>query len=298
MIDPNNVLLQCPNGHELQAARADIHQDLACPVCSVVFTPQVPRDPVPGPFNSAQSSVAMQYAVRGAIGGRAAYPGYTGWMIVLWIVGALMLGALTIYSALVQEDYDPAKPSTGMLAGALGVLCLGLPAAIAAIVLNLIWIHRVHKDAEAYGGYNGISPGMALGISFIPIANLIWIAWTLHKLGQFSSEGERQSDPAAMRGAHAARTCLIVAVVLTAIICITTSIMFVSSNHALKEAQAEGLKLGTPEYARRIQELTAFPPAITIGDMLIRMLSVLVYLYTVRAVETSLYTKLGAIPRN
>ena len=39
-------------------------------------------------------------------------------------------------------------------------------------------------------GYREVSPGLALGLSFIPLFNWIWTGWTMKKLALFAAGGE------------------------------------------------------------------------------------------------------------
>lgn len=293
MIDPNNVLLRCPNGHDLQAARSDLHQDLACPVCNVVFSPQAAF----GKAAAAVNALPVDYAHYQMPPQTLKYPAVTGWMIGLWIIVVVGVTVIGLTMGQVSSDFDPKNPGMGLMLGAGALLCLCFPASIAAVVLNLIWVYRIHRDAEQYGRYTAISPGLALGLGLIPIVNLVWVGWTMRKLGQFAADGERHADPVAMRASHATRTCFITSIVLALVISISVSLSYAAKNQAEVTLADSGLKVGSPEYMHRMQELMDFPLAIKVADTLIRLVCVAIYLYSVRALEASLYPKLGATPK-
>src|SRR5262249_7825053 len=149
-------------------------------------------------------------------------PGYTSWMLGLWILSIApqaVLGPLTMREMQSLMPPPPVMTSSGpvytmndrsgtspflvpsfCLLEVLGLL--GLP----AVVLQLMWIYRIHSDALSARAYQDISPGLALGLSFVPVVNYAWTGWTLRKLAVFVNRNATPT-PGTTRAVQAATCC-------------------------------------------------------------------------------------------
>lgn len=298
MIDPNNLLLKCPNGHDLQAARTDIDKELECPVCRMTFRPQIAGATAVGAAAPAPvGAVPLEYGGTQVGLARAKYPGYTGWLIGLWLFVVFSIAGAVTYEAVFPNAAASAKPSTPMMVFAGMLLCLVLPSLIAGVVLHLMWIYRIHRDAQNYGQYTDVSPGLALGLTFVPVFNIVWTGWLVRKLTQFAASGERRTDPAAASAAQIGRVFFFTSCALFIVICIGIALQWVSYAHFLTEVQSQNLAPGSTEFVQKMTESMTVTPALSIGDQLIRVVSVFVYVLAIRRLEASLYPKLGAPPR-
>ena len=94
MTDQDYLLIQCPNGHDLQAARDDLSKKLACPVCDTHFVPaetgnmggeSTPPTVVPQTISNASFQVPD-------------YPGTTEPLRYIWLYFYLVLFALNVFS--------------------------------------------------------------------------------------------------------------------------------------------------------------------------------------------------------
>jgi hypothetical protein len=64
------------------------------------------------------------------------------------------------------------------MALAIGSTCAFLLLAIPALVLWLVWVHGAHRDLGAITvGRYGVSPGQAVGFSFIPLFDAFWVVY-------------------------------------------------------------------------------------------------------------------------
>lgn len=293
MMDPNNVLIRCPNGHELQAAKADLAKPLACPVCNVTFTPDggtVPTAMATGmEAPGTGGGAAVDYA-RDMLSSPIEYPGYTNWMLGL-TVGTYMLTA--VFSLLNLGGPDAGDSTTPSM-GQMMLPCFSSIAGLAAIVLQLMWIYRIHKDAQRARGYASVSPKLALGLSFIPVFNFVWTAWTMKKLAGFSWREDAAEDSAESRALRATSLCLLAGIALALSNCVT----FGLAGSAWLAVMGEVMQQNIPQaemqniMAKKIAESTPF--AWQVIGPLISVACVLVYFRAVRGLEAALYPFLGA----
>lgn len=293
MMDPNNVLIRCPNGHELQAAKADLAKPLACPVCNVTFTPSGgPAATAAGMETPDKGGAVVDYA-SDMLSSPIAYPGYTNWMLGL-TVGTYMLTAV---ASLLNLGGPTAEDPTSPSMGGIMLSCFSGTAGLAAIVLQLMWIYRIHKDALRARGYTSVSPGKALGLSFIPVFNFIWTAWTMKKLAGFAWREDAAEDSAEGQALRATSLCLVAGIVLVLSNCVAISLavsVVAGSigdimNQSISQAERQTLM------AEKIAESTPF--AWQVIGPLISVACVLVYFRAVRGLEAALYPFLGAPSR-
>jgi hypothetical protein len=279
---PDNVLIRCPNSHELQAARSDLGKVLSCPVCNTTFSTGAPPASPPGPGGMTPPA-AIDYAGHASpmLLQPVKRPQYVGWLVGLWIA-VEVLSTISSFASIIG-GVDPMKPSPLIM----GANCFVTLFVIAAIVLQLMWIYRIHDDALRARGYRAVSPGMALGLSFIPVFNYIWTGWTMKKLAEFAASGERSQNAAALDAVRAATICFYFGIALTLTTCIGGAasgiVGFQSAMQAATQGPANPFASAGPGFLVVIAAMT-----------LVRLVSVFVYAWVVKKLHASLYDSLGA----
>ena len=176
------LLIRCPAGHELQIAAEHLHQAVQCPICQTIFTPGASAPPMP----TMPGPISLQYADAG-IRRPIIPPQSTQWMVWLWII-AMVLLTVSSYLGAVNGTSPFFQPNPTALGGVLALVmslnCFGGIAILAGFVMQLMWIYRIHQDAASGHLYHDVSPGLALGLSFVPLFSTPWTAWTHYKLGR------------------------------------------------------------------------------------------------------------------
>lgn len=280
----DNVLIRCPNGHALQTPRAHLGMALACPVCNATFTPtDLPAEPGAAP---PTAPTQLGYADR-SLGQPVVRPAFTVWLVRLWI-GTCVLQVGGAFLLLTGTS----GPSASSLDN--GLTCCQITVTFAAIVLQLMWIYRIHADARRARGYQEVSPGLALGLSFLPVFNYPWTAWILFRLARASASGERQDDPAALEAVKWARACIPLGIMIAVSSCVVgvvlTSLIFEQFSTAMA-AGAQGAAMPPGPIDLVIPPATQ---ALVILAGAISLAGTIVYVRTIRLVERSLYAFLGA----
>jgi len=287
-MDPNNVLIRCPNGHELQAAKTDLDKPLACPICNVTFTPSSgPGSPPSGTATPSGPGPVVDYE-SDLMSSPIAYPGYTNWMLGLWTALFMMSAVFSLLdlSGLTTKDAAPPTPSLG----AMMMPCFVLIALITAFVLQLMWIYRVHKDAKRARGYTSVSPILALVLCLIPGFNFAWTAWTMKKLAAFVGREDAAEDSAEAQALRSTTLCLIAGIVLGISYCVTFGVISSVWFQAMGQLMQE--KITQTEMAKKIND--SLPFAWQVISPLISVACVLIYFRAVRTLEAALYPFLGA----
>lgn len=300
MIDPENVLIRCPQGHELQAARADLNKPLACPVCNVTFTPSAAEPgsppavlpPSPTGVEGAPAPVTMGYA-DAMLTKPIAYPGFTNWMLGLWIATTLLNAIFSVITLISPPTIDPQAPNIGMAIGSGLFGCVNGGMSLAAVILQLMWIHRVHTDARRAKHYEGVSPGLALGLSFIPIFNYIWTGLTMKKLAAFANTSDREDRRVAEEAVKMTGLCFILGIIYVLTTCITLAIMVPPFMEMMK-TMTQGGGQAMDQAALQKQMTDAIPASVQLLVQAITIVGMLVYVFAVRKLEASLYPFLGA----
>lgn len=205
-------------------------------------------------------------------------------MLGLWILlDSLSLATQLILAAMGSDMTD--FSSSPLFAANAGVGCVALMAFVAMAVLQLMWVYRVHLDA-GHGGYAEVSPGLALGLCFVPLFNFVWLAIVLRKLAGFAALAtDRPNASAAVRLAN---ICL-VSNSLRLVLGVAGGIYGVVVG--LQAAQTAGVNPNQPFYPFAGSSF-AWEPWMLITPVLNLAMTV-VYLWTVWRVETSLYAKIG-----
>ncbi|HPF40785.1 MAG TPA: hypothetical protein P5081_21790 [Phycisphaerae bacterium] len=305
MADSNYVIVHCPKGHELQAAHEHLTATLSCPVCGIEFVPQAGAVPtMTGPQNLATSPVT--YSASHLLTKPIQYPGVTSWMLGLWVVVTAMLIAQGVIGMVIgpTQSFKPnglPDLNPGMLVFAIASGCMMWLGLAAACVLQLIWIYRIHDDAQRARGYDKISAIVATIVCFIPGFNMIWTALTMLWLSNFvaaSPSNVETPDASALasKAVGICRWCLVVSVLFVVSFCGYTCYAIL---RAYKAALAvPGAMNGTANQAElqaKIQaEIGVTPLWVSIVVYVLLALVVYLYIRTVRATENALYPFLGA----
>lgn len=276
-MESDNILVRCPAGHELQAARTDLGKVLSCPVCGQTFSP----GGVGPPPARAAGAPAMLSSADGTIARPVSVPTFTVWMVALWVL--FEVGC--VFSAFAQMS-APANPQATNPASLLAV-CFIAVIGVAAIALQLMWIHRIHSDALRGRGYQEVSPGLALGLSFIPVFNLIWTGWTMKKLARFAVSEAPSEVSAADEGVRAGTICLFFGIATALCTCVDTLVGGVVGFNSAMQAGAGGpvdpFATAGPGFHATMAVTSVFSLVATI-----------VYAWAVLKVQKSLYKFLGA----
>ncbi len=281
-MDPNNTLICCPAGHQLQVVRTDLNKVLCCPVCKQTFMPGG-GPAVQAPPGSPAGPTLLSYA-DGTLPQPVTRPTYVRWLVGLWIV-AEFLTAIGNYAQMAVGQ-DPQNPNPSFMFGQ----CFVILPFIAAVVLQLMWIYRIHADALRARGYREVSPGLALGLSFIPVFNLVWTAWTMKRLATFAAGGGEPFAQGAADVVRASATCLYFGVAKALAQCLGVIVGMVVVFRSVGAAGPAG-PMGTVDpLASAGPGFHAFSAIIT----LVGLAAVLVYARTVPKVQDSLYRFLGA----
>lgn len=290
-MDPNYTIVRCPAGHELQAERQHLHLALTCPVCGVTFTPGRPAGGVDATFE-APPPITVGYATSGRV--PPSIPAYTTAMLVLWIIWFGSLCGFSIYQAISPLEFDPNKPPSNM--GSIMALgfgaCVVLIAFVVAVVFQLMWIHRIHRDA-AILNYNRISPGLALGLSFIVLFNYAWTGWALWKLAEHSDQQSAQRGQALPPLAGFGRIVFMLGVVLL-LSGVLGSVLGVYAQVKSAQLAAQGLSLS--EIQKQMTELIPLP--VQLIQAIVPFGAAIAYAVFVKRLERKLYALLGAAPQS
>lgn len=210
-----HLLIRCPAGHELQVAAEHLHQAVQCPICQTIFTPGASAPPTP----AMSGPIYLQYADAG-IRRPISPPQYTQWMVWLWIIALALLmvssflGAINGTSPFFNTD---SSALGGIFALVMSLNCFGGLAILAGFIMQLMWIHRIHQDTASAHLYYDISPGLALGLSFIPLFSSPWTAWTHYKLAQHVRD-RPGGDPTIANAAIRASVWTLVLAILASVI--------------------------------------------------------------------------------
>ena len=274
-------MIRCPAGHELQAAKTDLGKPLCCPVCNQTFTLGGGAAAAPAPNVPASGAPTRLDYADGRIGLPVSRPGYVGWLIGFWIV-VVVAGAVYNFASMGLGS-DPQNPNPLHIAGS----CFVGMGAIVAIVLQLMWIYRIHSDALRARGYREVSPGMALGLSFIPFFNYIWTGWTMKKLASFASGEGALQGVSASEAVRAATLCFGFGIAMATMSCIAGTAGAVVGFQAAMQAGPGGpvdpfATAGSGFYA------------LMVLSNLVSLAATFVYVWAVRKLHHALYDFLGA----
>jgi hypothetical protein len=207
-----------------------------------------------------------------------------GWLVGLWIAFEV-LATIGNYAQMILGQ-DPQNPNPSFMLGQ----CFVILPFVAAVVLQLMWIYRIHADALRARGYREVSPGLALGLSFIPVFNLVWTAWTMKRLATFAAGGGEPPDQGAAETVRASTTCLYFGVAKALSQCLGAVMGLVLMFRSLGSLGPAGPMGPVDPLA------SAGPGFYAVGAIttLVSLAAVLVYARTVPKVQDSLYRFLGA----
>lgn len=289
--EPSYVLIRCPAGHELRALRDDLGKTLACPVCEERFKPTEaapPSEARPVSPVSPASPASIGYAGH-PLGAPPSAPRFTVWLIRLWATfyvvqlanGVMMLVAPEVETIMSGDSWVPRIQ--------VSLTMVIFPMFVAAIVLLLNWIARIHDDARRTLGYGEISPGLAVGLSFIPGFQYPWTAWTMLRLAQAAARLRTDLGSDTSEAVRRAKACLVAGVVLAASYCalgVFTGVMWLDLLEDLMRAGGSGPPDDSAILAMQFSWSFRLAAA---GSSLVGFVSLLFYLRAVRAVEGVVY---------
>jgi hypothetical protein len=96
------------------------------------------------------------------------------------------MGVIDSVVGTMDTDFSPGEmppPDVGAF------ICIGVVLLVAFVVMFLMWWYRIHKDmAVLTYGRHSPTPGLALGLCFVPVLNLFWIPYCLSQLGKQISD--------------------------------------------------------------------------------------------------------------
>ncbi len=297
MTDTEYQLIQCPNGHDLQAAKTDLHKRLACPVCEIHFVPAEANNAIA----PATPPVEMPYGAADLALGRPEYPGTTEPLRYLWLFSFAVIFALNLVSyfsknALVTPGQTPA-PMFALIGCSFGI------AVIAACIVQLMWIYRIHADAQKFGNYSTIPAWAALAVSLIPFVNLIWTAVVMKLLSNFADQQGRSSSEnrTAIKSARGITTSLVVlSVVWIGLTGVFSYQSFGIRAEAVKNVKAQGdVNANSPEFQRAVmKESQALTPKwMTATGGIVPLIAGITYFFAIRRLVDALYPALGTPSR-
>ncbi|MCA9257428.1 MAG: hypothetical protein KDA33_17395 [Phycisphaerales bacterium] len=295
MADSNYVIVHCPKGHELQAAHEHLTATLSCPVCGIEFVPQSSGPAAGMAPPSRPDSAGLSYA-GGTLAKPVEYPGITTAMLWLFLMSSIFMLAGTILSFLMKDTLIAIQSgSTDQMAKAVPIgaaACVGSVCWLVAIVLQLIWVYRIHTDAQQAGGYEEVSPGLAIGLTFIPWFNYIWTGIAMRKLARFADGSRGPGAAATGVSAVAATTRCLYAGILLGVG--NFSVAMYNGVKQMSAMQAAMSNSGKPTPEQLAEQYGGSSMSITIGAAALSLVCVLVYFASVRKLEASLYPALGA----
>lgn len=281
MDQPQYFVVRCPNGHELRTTTDQVGRTLACPICSATFTPDAPAPAPPTqPRVLSYGSTGRSRSIKRPI--------YTTWMLTFWITYT----ALQFLSACANAFWPPTAEQLdagGGIGTSVTMLfgCLGPPVGLAAVVMQGMWIYRIHSDARDGLKYHDVSPGLALGMTFVPIAQYIFTGWTMLRLARVTATLERISPAIRSSAVRWGKLCILAAIVMQ-----TATLL-------MNAYAAAGLmsKIGfgtTPDFNLIFREMQALMTSgsakwYLFANHAVALLAVLVYAAGVRAVERAVY---------
>lgn len=298
-MDLNYVIVHCPRGHELQAAREHLTATLSCPVCGIEFVPQAgtaqPTGMAPVPATPPSIS-PIEYAGT-ANREPADYPGVTTPMLWSFLIAAVFLSIGTILNLVYRDVLIESQKGNIERPGGLIMLgassCFGLLGWLVGIVMFLIWIHRIHKDARNAGGYSQVSPGLAVGLSLIPWFNYIWAGITMKKLAKFTrglAPESRNGDSAIAATSLCLLAGILLAIANLGIFLFNMSIQMTSIQAAMKSG-------GKPDPTIAAKALATGPLTAGIAAAILGLVCAVIFYVAVKRLEAALYPALGAAPK-
>jgi|GEM_PF-5788706 len=299
MTDSEYQLIQCPNGHDLQAAKTDLHKRLACPVCEIHFVPEeakasLNQDQAGKGENSRPDDVLIENQRP------LEAPKVTIWKLVC--LGMIL--AIWVFNLVAIMSFGPSAKEYISQNGPLAVvlsffICLGFIAIPAGIVLNILWVKKVFVDISTVGRFKSLSPAVAICLSFIPVFGNTFLIDRL----SIAMKRQGSTDPEAKKRIQSARTMFFT---LLAAIVIALAAVSISgyqtgkdlqkvSDKFLAEIESEGepptiADLSPEQLAKlRMKVAKSLPPHFHMTFALAPCLIAIVYGFAVRKTEGALY---------
>lgn len=212
-------------------------------------------------------------------------PGYTIWLIAFWV----MVVAMSIMQHLAGRGVEGTNPALIILGCVNGVLL------VTAVVLQLMWVHRVHQDARTWGGYRDVSPGLALGLAFVPLLGMLWVAWCMLKLAGWYGQGDSEDEADVRRGGLTRAATGIAAVLLVPwIIAVTHHMVKVfPASMAVRRDNPNASPEELREAMQEAAEAAALPEIFQNVSFVLLAIAMLLFLFAVHSLTHGLYAKLA-----
>jgi hypothetical protein len=192
------------------------------------------------------------------------------------------------------SQYETQLQNPAAVIGTAGLGCAILVIGLAAVIMQLMWIYRIHADARRAGQYDGASPGLALGLSFIPAFNFIWTALLMSRLAKFSASADAAEEPTETPAVRATTINLVFGI-LRACTCAVGGVYGgIGMIKGMQLAMSQGGK-PDPNLQAEIAVMATPPLAWTIASVVLGLVAVCIYAWAVRKMEKALYPRLGAI---
>ncbi len=213
-------------------------------------------------------------------------PGYTLWLMACW----LMIVGLGTMRYLAMREVDTANMATQILG------CFNMVLMIVAVVLQLMWVYRLHRDARTWGGYRDISPGLALGLAFIPMLGMLWVAVCMVKLTNWYG---RPDLPGPDLSRRAAGTCRVTAVASFLLVPWMAAAVYTQARvwPALMAVRRDNPG-ATPEELREASQAAtqavSLPETAQLGVTIVQLIALLLFLYALYCLTRDLYARLEA----
>lgn len=107
--------------------------------------------------------------------------------IVPFLVSASAMflgGAIVMFAAYLCYFAGPSHAQDLAVLAIAGSLCF-VVASIPTLVLWLMWLHRAHSIVRAFSsGAYSVTPGMAVGLSFVPFFDAFWVVYMPWRLSE------------------------------------------------------------------------------------------------------------------
>ncbi len=174
-------LISTDNENWYRAARV---QGLFAPATEQAPAPPVVPSSAPPPVVPTPRAPTLAYTTPGLMTGPGPIPS-KGLIIVFLLVGLLMLASNVVVALGAMDANRVGMNEQAGITMAGGSCAFLLLCAIAA-TLWLVWIYKAHVAARyRSGGRYPISPGGAVGFSFIPIFAAWWAIYMPSKLAKY-----------------------------------------------------------------------------------------------------------------
>jgi len=191
-----------------------------------------------------------------------------------------------------SDDSEPLPTGKELLTGLTAMFfgCTQSVTMVIAVVLQLMWIYRIHRDAARARNYHEISPGLALGLCFVPMIPYVWTAYTLRRFARFDDRS-RQSQGSPSTALPRLSLWLLVAgiviTILSTVQSITMMSVFFQGVAVGFNAARSGASAGAPGFPLPTADPSFLIVAVALNA--VTLLSVFLYIRVVMQTEKAIY---------